>query len=1357
MVILLVGITMGQSATAQLVVDEPGGQLDFDLSDNVCAICTQVDDDGDCTQLRGCTLVAAIQNANKSGNVTTITFAVPVVEGPAFIDMPTITTPVIMDGSMGPGRVHITAPASRDHPLGIRVEGNGASGTEFKNLEISGFQHAIQFNNTFNGVVEGCVIHDNSGTAVLTTGNTAAILIGGSTEAPGLPPGNIIYGNGTGISLSGGGNHLVLGNLIGFDEQGQPSGNNTGILVGIGAGEGTQIGTENEDMRNVIANGQFSGIAVSGTGFGVSEPVIGLSIRGNYIGTDVTGEQAFGNRQGIVLGRSEGILVGGSEPGEGNLISGNGDGIWLNNYANDARVVGNTIGLNINGEPLANRVDQTVSGSGVVIRAQARNNLVQNNIISGNTGDGVFITRVNDLIPSGNSIELNTIGLDAERMSAGVGNGGSGIHIVDAESNAVGLNHIGANGEYGIVVDGFEATDNHILDNRIGGLNAQLESLGNVRSGILITLGVGNVIERNDIWANGGDGIDLLGAKETTMASNTIGVVVNDTGDIDLGNLGAGIRLRGESDDNTIGGADATKGNIIAFNYKGVVIEDGQRNAILGNEIFLNQEMAIDLGNDGPTANDEGDADTGPNGLQNYPVEVSGNKQAATNMVVGEIRSMPSSTYRIEFFEDILYPEETEHLQAAFLIGSIEVETDASGVGSFTFPYEGASDFVTATATDVSGNTSELGLIRIQAESNLTSVFQDPTGDHLDSETLEPPDAPTEFTQEELDSSDIVEVRAGEDGDRLMVEVEHAGDATETPRTVRILVNGEGDPHLEGDELDLLDQFITRVFEATLIGNEVVSTSMGVVNGDGELEMTYDPDGLTFTIDRKTVRMAIDHTLITRFYLWAVLIVTYAQENPDDSLIDTVGLLDAGGDSGGNAQPIAGRQVDVSKEIIGQSTELFVDQNVTFEITVTNKGEETLEDLIVLDYASIVPRLNHSGSPLEVVDQGECEVTALLGERHEEFTCIIENLSSMSTWKTRITLRTRIEGRMYNDAMVFTSTNGAKMGSAVVEQIVGPESIEPIFLPGGEGVFKRATPLDYYLNGVRIVDDHEPDTPVLLDAVSLSSVVARLDLVESSAPDNSEPLASTEVNFLVGEGAEAHLVDTYAITLTTDADGALRAIVLPDFQAASPDPAQASLAVMHAGAAAPVVDLRTLFPTVSIAGNIAFGEHSPYVALPPGQVVLDATATDGSAREDFKFDVAQGASYVAVLHDGAAGEGEQGFALDVYRADGTSVESVVSTASEEANDVPEAFALHANYPNPFNPQTVIRYELPQRVPVRLAVYDVLGREVAVLVDGEQGAGRYEVVFRGATMPSGVYVYRLEAGTFTQTHAMLLVK
>ena len=89
--------------------------------------------------------------------------------------------------------------------------------------------------------------------------------------------------------------------------------------------------------------------------------------------------------------------------------------------------------------------------------------------------------------------------------------------------------------------------------------------------------------------------------------------------------------------------------------------------------------------------------------------------------------------------------------------------------------------------------------------------------------------------------------------------------------------------------------------------------------------------------------------------------------------------------------------------------------------------------------------------------------------------------------------------------------------------------------------------------------------------------------------------------------------------------------------------------------------------------------------------------------------------------------------------------------------VPTDFALRQNYPNPFNPMTVIRYELPSDEHVSLIVYDILGKEIATLINSDQEAGYYEVPFAADRFASGVYFYRLTAGSFTSIQKMLLLK
>ncbi|HLP17201.1 MAG TPA: T9SS type A sorting domain-containing protein, partial [Bacteroidota bacterium] len=101
-------------------------------------------------------------------------------------------------------------------------------------------------------------------------------------------------------------------------------------------------------------------------------------------------------------------------------------------------------------------------------------------------------------------------------------------------------------------------------------------------------------------------------------------------------------------------------------------------------------------------------------------------------------------------------------------------------------------------------------------------------------------------------------------------------------------------------------------------------------------------------------------------------------------------------------------------------------------------------------------------------------------------------------------------------------------------------------------------------------------------------------------------------------------------------------------------------------------------------------------------------------------------------------------------------EEVPSHVRHEESAVSD-FALRQNYPNPFNPSTMIAYDLPHESHVRLTVHDVLGREVAVIVNEEQSAGTHRVTFGSGRISSGMYFYHLQAGSYSAQRMMLVIK
>ncbi len=110
-----------------------------------------------------------------------------------------------------------------------------------------------------------------------------------------------------------------------------------------------------------------------------------------------------------------------------------------------------------------------------------------------------------------------------------------------------------------------------------------------------------------------------------------------------------------------------------------------------------------------------------------------------------------------------------------------------------------------------------------------------------------------------------------------------------------------------------------------------------------------------------------------------------------------------------------------------------------------------------------------------------------------------------------------------------------------------------------------------------------------------------------------------------------------------------------------------------------------------------------------------------------------------------------------YKATEGSGISIITSVNENGNTTPTEFNLSQNFPNPFNPATIIRYTLSSRQFVSIKVYDMLGNEIATLVNENKPAGNFEVHFNGTGLPSGVYLYKLIVGNFAETKKMILLK
>jgi titin len=609
---------------------------------------------------------------------------------------------------------------------------------------LSGNTHGVRIGDSVTGTqVLGNYIGTNA-TGTLALGNTGFGIIiqgaGSNNTIGGATAGarNIIAGNGTGIWLNnvGVGGTFVQGNFIGTDVAGNVDlGNNIRAILIQDAPNNT-IGGGTAGAGNLISGTNGDGVLIFGPGS------TGNVLQGNFIGTNAAGTASVPNGNGIsISGAAKSNLIGSNGDGvndsaERNIISGNTSrGVHILGAGTDQNIVaGNYLGTDVTGT-----VDLGNKFAGVEIE-NASGNIVggtaagAGNLISGNDGPGLRIVNSTNTVVQGNYIGTNAAG------TAALGNTVRGIFITGgAANNLIGGTTAGARNIIsgtllfeGIGIFG-SATGNRVQGNYIGtdvtgtvDLGNKLVGVGifNASSGNIIggsAAGAGNLIAGND-----GHGLWISNSNGTVVQGNRIGTTV--TGIALLGNGSSGIFIDGGSSNSLVGGTTAGAGNIIAGNVQSGVRILGSTttgNSIRGNSIHSNGGLGIDLGGDGVTANDAGDADSGPNNLQNFPV-LSAAVPGASTAIAGTLNSQPNTTFKVDFYASAT-ADPSGYGEGQRYLGSITVTTDGSGNASFNLLLAAATsagEILTATATDPSGNTSEFSLaVAVQATTQvLTTV-----------------------------------------------------------------------------------------------------------------------------------------------------------------------------------------------------------------------------------------------------------------------------------------------------------------------------------------------------------------------------------------------------------------------------------------------------------------------------------------------------------------------------------------------------------------------------------------------------------------------------------------------------------
>jgi parallel beta-helix repeat protein len=545
----------------------------------------------------------AILDANAHPGLDAIHFNIP-VEGIQTISpasaLPVITDPVWLDATTQPGYAGT--------PL-IRLD--GASSVEPANgLEV----------NASNTLIKGFVVTRFPGAGIVLHGSATHIernFIGTDGASPlgnlmdgiivGGGSGNVIADNvvsgtshtggghiGNGIDLSCGAVlTIIIGNRIGTNAAGTAAIGNQGWGIFCACAYSTIVGGTTASKRNLIS-GNAAGIALASTHDNI--------VKGNWIGLDISGTAAIPNwgSVGIGLQGTSRDLIGGQEPGAGNVISGNpACGVEIFLGTSGARIIGNLIGTDANGTAaIGNQQGVVVTG--------ASGNTVSDNVISGNSYGLVLAGNVHDTVVAGNRIGTDVTGEHP------LGNATQGVILqpdslttptVFPDSNLIGgvtsadANVISGNGAQGIFVLG--GTNNTIRGNRIGTNSSGTAAVPNGLGGIYMksvpsasTIS-GNAVSSNIISGNGSNGVTLdTGATGTVIVGNTIGANASVTAP--LGNNGDAIGIYNGASGNTV--SDNT---VVASTYNGVrVYNNADGNTIRHNWIGTNAALATGLGNE---------------------------------------------------------------------------------------------------------------------------------------------------------------------------------------------------------------------------------------------------------------------------------------------------------------------------------------------------------------------------------------------------------------------------------------------------------------------------------------------------------------------------------------------------------------------------------------------------------------------------------------------------------------------------------------------------------------------------------------------------------------------------------------
>jgi hypothetical protein len=1346
-------------------------------------------------------LRAAIDSANAGPGVTSISFNIPGggvhTIRPASA-LPPLNNPAIIDGTTQPGYA--------GSPL-IEIDGSLAGPTA-NGLVITGG----------SSTVRGLVINRFSGG---------------------------LSANGHGIVLDVmGGNH-VEGNYIGTNAAGTDTLPNGGAGVAVmGSSGGNTIGGTSPQARNVLS-GNFSGVAISFVNVG------GNAVRGNYIGVNAAGTAALGNYANGVYVNSPHDTVGGVVPGAGNVISGNAfPGVYITAVANGTVVQGNFIGTDATGMvELGTTNGVNVQGASNTIIGDT--SAAGRNVIAGNLDPAIYIIGPG---ASGNLVVGNYLGTNA---SGTVGmSHGNGLVIDNSTNNTVGGSASGARNLISgcpfpgvAVING--STGNRVIGNYIGTDASGLGAIPNSK-GVLINNSPLNTIggmapgERNLISGNTTFGVEIrnAGATGNSILRNFIGTDVS--GSTNLGNGADGVVVNSSQ--------DSVLFNRIGFNKGcGVFDSSGTGNLIVGNSMFSNAGLGIDLAPRGLTINDVLDVDTGPNTLLNFPLLDSATVTGGTITVHGRYDGAANFPFQIDFYSNTTYHPSHFGEGETYLSAGYAGVTDISGhaVFSATFPFTLSDHFISATARDNAGNTSEF---------TQDLCLSDSDGDGI-LDSWETQGWGIDVNSDGKIDLDLYALGARPDHKDIFVEVDamtgFVPPDSALPKVVQsfaavpniYLNNPDGRPGIALHAA--LDDTTIPVQDFPGTWTEFDAVKKKYFGTDAQRK------------DSNAVNILEAKRLVYRYALFARTFGTGGDTNAS-------GIARLGDGLGGNEFMVTFGSTGANG---WYSTKAFDDNAGTFmhelghTLGLRHGGGQ--DDNYKPNYYSVMNytwqtthpwqspgswRLDYSPIALPTLVESNLNETTGLNPPAGAYP-IIPMPFTDSTGRTRF-------ARLEPGVAVDWTGDGDSTRTAVSVDInlVGDTSKTPNdtlagyadwsnlqynFRNSPEYIYPAASPpalqqpreLTKSVN--TILDRIPPPKPSgrflmdgLLDtsAVLLSSnnginLYARYKSGQLYVATNSAQSQGADMYIFIsdaqnplrgapsGKGGQVAAWSVYLQNKNADrsagwfdAGGSLLTSVTVDTAGAVLEgvvdiellygrkPAALFIAVgkygtnpgdtlkgqVPAGNGDRNIDPSELFPFTDAGLPIQLSSFTAAYAPGSGVGVRWMTLSEVN---NYGFEVqrkSEGqAEYRAVPNGFTAGHGTTikphsytyldstvlpgrwHYRLRQIDLDGTFRFGPDAAANVPANadrgSIPGAFALHQNYPNPFNPSTTLRYDVPAASHVTLRVYNVLGQEVATLVDELQQPGYKSVEFNAGRIASGVYVCRLTAGSFVAAERMVVLK